>query len=277
MKLSEINGLLNMKVIGQSRAKKRLLATLYINKNSRILLSGPSGCGKTYLINSLADILGIRCCHIDASKLTQTGFAGNTIEDYISEFLNTVGGNLSVVEQSIIFIDEFDKIQSKKNDRVNSEIANIGVQYELLKFFDGDELVIEYNHRKTVINTSKMTVICAGAFSNVGNLISEKEDLVDAGFIEELAGRINVYIPMAKLTREEMLRILEKKSTKFIGNIFTVCSALNEKIVLSNEEMYEIVSKCEESAFGVRHLDDLVYEKLIDKIYEIMEKNDVDM
>lgn len=277
MKLSEINELLNMKVVGQNQAKKRLLATLYSNKNSRILLSGPSGCGKTYLINSLSEILGIKCCHIDASKLTQTGFAGNTIEDYISEFLNTVGGNLSVVEESIIFIDEFDKIHSKKKDRLNNDIANLGVQYELLKFFDGDELVVEYNHRKTIIDTSKMTIICAGAFSYTENSIVEKQNLVDSGFIEELAGRINAYISMSKLTKEDMLHILEKQSTKYIDNIFSIFSIIDEKITLTSEEMDEIVCKCEGSAFGVRHLDSLVYEKLIDRIYEIMEEYDVDM
>lgn len=277
MKLSQINEVLNRKVIGQELAKRKLFASLYCDKNMKILLSGPSGCGKTYLVDTLAEILGVKCCHIDGSKLTQTGYAGNTIEDSISEFINSAGGNLSVVENSIIFIDEFDKIHSQKNEVLNDSISNLGVQYELLKFFDGKELVVEYNHRKTIVNTSCMTIICAGAFSYNEGKVLGKVDLVNCGFIEELAGRINAYISMDGLTEQDMICILKNRDLPFINKYFAAFNNLDEEFILGDSEMEELARLSARSPFGVRYLEGLLYDKVISRLYDVMLNKDVEI
>lgn len=277
MRLSEINKRLDERIVGQSLAKKMLLASLYNNHGGRILLSGPSGCGKTCLIESISDILGVKCCHVDASKLTQTGFAGNTIEDYISEFINVVDGNLSILENSFIFIDEFDKIQAKRGNALNNDIANLGVQYELLKLFDGGEIVTEYNHRKVTINTQKMTIICAGAFSYNDKTIEDKNSLVECGFIEELAGRINVYIVMDKLTEQDMLMILNNRNNHFVNQIYNSFNELGEEFIIGEEEMREIAKRSADSPFGVRYLEDLLYRRMVNQLYEVMIKHDVEI
>lgn len=277
MKLSEFMRRLDETVIGQLHAKKQFVTAIYQAQNLKMLISGPSGCGKTFLVDTYCKIKGLVCCHIDASKLTQTGFAGNKVEGYIADFVYANGGNLTAVENGVIFIDEFDKLRTADNKSANSDIANIGVQYELLKFFDGDEIIIDYNHRKLAVRTQNMKIICAGAFSYTKLKILKKEDLVACGFIDELAGRICAYVPMDALTKDDFFCLIKNKKCFMLEKFRGIYEELNETIVFSEEEIYEIAEECASSPFGVRALEGIIYERFRDELFEMLMKHDIDV
>lgn len=277
MKLSEFMSRLDETIIGQTHAKRQLVTAMYQAQNIKMLISGPSGCGKTFLVDTYCQIKGLACCHVDASKLTQTGFAGNKIEDYVADFVNVNNGNLTVVENGVIFIDEFDKLRIADDKFVNSDIANVGVQYEMLKLFDGDEIVIEYNHRKIGVNTKNMAIICAGAFSYTNQKIEKKEELVANGFIDELAGRICTYISMKALTANDLFFILKNKKCHMLEALRNIYEDLNETFSLTEEEMYEIANDCALSSFGARGLEEKVFKKYQDDLFELLMKHDVDI
>ena len=276
MRIAELKNELENYVVGQEAAIRLFLTTMYNNPNAKVLISGPSGCGKTYLVDLFCKIIGKAVCHIDASKLTQTGFAGRKVEEYISEFVNSNSGNISLVESGVIFIDEFDKIAISPSQGENSEIANVGVQYELLKLFDGGELLVDYNHRRVLIDTSKIPIICAGAFSRSETSIVSQGDLVNHGFINELAGRINSFISVEHLAGEMLLKILHEHKCKEFERLAKAYETIGETISFGEAEMKKIAFECAGSPFGVRALDNAIYNFFRDEYFELLMKHNVE-
>ncbi|MBV9217214.1 MAG: AAA family ATPase, partial [Acidobacteria bacterium] len=90
-KPQEIKGFLDEYVIGQEESKKRLAVAVYQHykrlelakrkgeielQKSNILLIGPTGTGKTLLAQTLARVLNVPFCIVDATSLTEAGYVG---------------------------------------------------------------------------------------------------------------------------------------------------------------------------------------------------------
>ncbi|MBT45414.1 MAG: ATP-dependent Clp protease ATP-binding subunit ClpX, partial [Deltaproteobacteria bacterium] len=99
----EIRQLLDEYVIGQDQAKKVLAVAVYNHyqrlhqdtslapeefadveiEKSNILLLGPTGSGKTLLARTLARVLDVPFCIVDATTLTEAGYVGEDVENII--------------------------------------------------------------------------------------------------------------------------------------------------------------------------------------------------
>src|SRR5690606_6755216 len=90
-KPTEIKAILDEYVIGQDEPKKRLSVAVYQHykrlelakrrsdvelQKSNILLIGPTGTGKTLLAQTLARVLSVPFCIVDATSLTEAGYVG---------------------------------------------------------------------------------------------------------------------------------------------------------------------------------------------------------
>src|SRR6185436_12256075 len=123
----EIKRFLDEYVIGQETAKKKLAVAVYnhykrieISKQrskneveltkSNILLIGPTGTGKTLLAQTLARLLSVPFCIVDATTLTEAGYVGEDVENIILKLLQAAGGDIEKCQEGIIYIDEIDKI-----------------------------------------------------------------------------------------------------------------------------------------------------------------------
>jgi ATP-dependent Clp protease ATP-binding subunit ClpX len=88
-------------VIGQDETKKRLSVAVYQHykriemarrrsdveiQKSNILLIGPTGTGKTLLAQTLARVLSVPFCIVDATTLTEAGYVGEDVENIILVF-----------------------------------------------------------------------------------------------------------------------------------------------------------------------------------------------
>ena len=97
-KPQEIKTFLDEYVIGQDETKKRLSVAVYQHykriemtkiradvelQKSNILLIGPTGTGKTLLAQTLARILSVPFCIVDATTLTEAGYVGEDVENVI--------------------------------------------------------------------------------------------------------------------------------------------------------------------------------------------------
>lgn len=224
---------LNKKVIGQEEAKKALIviardimmrrAGLGIPKTN-ILLMGPSGCGKTYLIQNICEMTGVPFAVVNMPAVTGAGYRGEDIESGLERLIKNANGDLWEAENGILFLDEFDKLLIKDENSASSAT----VQAQLLKMIEGEEIDLNVHVRSTdkdkpVINTSNITFIFAGAFTDfevtedniIGFGLNNKdekekdqyEELIKMGFSRELCGRINRVVKMNSLKEEELIRV----------------------------------------------------------------------
>ena len=115
----EIKQFLDEYVIGQETAKKRLAVAVYnhykrvqIMKSkgrqdveltkSNILLIGATGTGKTLLAQTLAKLLRVPFCIVDATTLTEAGYVGEDVENIILKLLQAAQGDIEKCQEGII-------------------------------------------------------------------------------------------------------------------------------------------------------------------------------
>ena len=129
-KPQEVKSFLDDFVIGQDQTKKKLAVAVYnhykrvqMNRmrnneielaKSNILLIGPTGSGKTLLAQTLAKMLDVPFAIVDATTLTEAGYVGEDVENIILKLLQAADGDVTRAQQGIIYIDEIDKIGSRR-------------------------------------------------------------------------------------------------------------------------------------------------------------------
>jgi ATP-dependent protease Clp ATPase subunit len=98
------------------------------------LLAGPSGCGKTYLIEVLAEIIGIPFVRLDITQITPQGISGDSFKTSIQKALKESDGKCA-----IIFCDEMDKRAFQPNITSEQKFLADAVQNEMLTLMNGTE------------------------------------------------------------------------------------------------------------------------------------------
>jgi ATP-dependent Clp protease ATP-binding subunit ClpX len=198
----EIYEQLNEWVVGQDRAKKVLSVAVYnhykrINRHSNpgkkenevelqksnILLIGPTGCGKTLLAQTLARVLDVPFCIVDATALTEAGYVGEDVENILLRLIQAADYDIQRAQQGIIYIDEIDKAARKSGDNpsITRDVSGEGVQQALLKIIEGVQANVppqggrKHPHQDFIqIDTSNILFICGGAFDNLDKNVEER-------------------------------------------------------------------------------------------------------
>jgi ATP-dependent Clp protease ATP-binding subunit ClpX len=213
----EIYEQLNEWVVGQDRAKKVLSVAVYnhykrINRHtqgkkesevelqkSNILLIGPTGCGKTLLAQTLARILDVPFCIVDATALTEAGYVGEDVENILLRLIQAADYDIQRAQHGIIYIDEIDKAARKSGDNpsITRDVSGEGVQQALLKIIEGVQANVppqggrKHPHQDFIqIDTSDILFICGGAFDNLDKNVEERLGVKGRmGFTREQARR----------------------------------------------------------------------------------------
>jgi len=214
----EIYEQLNEWVVGQDRAKKVLSVAVYnhykrINRHtqvgkketevelqkSNILLIGPTGCGKTLLAQTLARVLDVPFCIVDATALTEAGYVGEDVENILLRLIQAADYDIQRAQQGIIYIDEIDKAARKSGDNpsITRDVSGEGVQQALLKIIEGVQANVppqggrKHPHQDFIqIDTSNILFICGGAFDNLDKNVEERLGVRGRmGFTKEQARR----------------------------------------------------------------------------------------
>ena len=267
------------KVIGQDETVETIVNNIYnnqlilnydnvdITKSSlaRIMMDGPTGTGKTLIVTEVARELSIPMVNISTTSFAATGYKGNSLNDILIKLLQATNGNLELAERGIVILDEFDKLAGN-----NSELEmKKAVQQELLTYLGGATFPIEYEGQTYDFDTSKITFICIGAFTDLrerkieesedGNYTMKPEDYIKEGMMRELIGRFSLITATRSLTKEDYIQILNESKLSPLASLQELGREVYHKDIVYDQDMVEKIAELAlEQDTGARALQTIV-------------------
>lgn len=300
----EIHQYLDRFVIGQDYAKKAI-STLLVNHmyraeynkgvakgteklaKSNILLIGDSGVGKTLTVKVAAEFIDIPVVVEDATKLTQEGYVGDSVDTILTSLFLASGKDLEKTEKGIIFLDEFDKLAVNSGDRSN--VSTGAVQQSLLKMVEGGKFHVpkEIGDRnsapKIEIDTSSITFIFAGAFGGLASKVNNEvslgfnksvrerkileSDIIEYGIMPEILGRIGTYITLHELSDSDMLKVMTEVENSVVNQYQKLFELRGIKWSLKKKDYKSIIKEVKETKLGARGLQRQVEQLLLEDLY----------
>jgi len=320
LKPVEIHKYLDKYIIGQELTKKVLSVAVYNHykridneyevvelDKSNILIIGETGTGKTLFAKTIAKMLNVPFCIVDATSLTEAGYVGEDVETILTRLLQVADYDISSAEKGIIFIDEIDKI-SRKNDNpsITRDVSGEGVQQALLKLIEGDVVNVppqggrKHPDQKYIqVNTKNILFMCGGAFAGISKIIKDRvkkkrlgfssnniklkaksdtsnilpTDIKKYGIIPELIGRLPIVSCLSPLTEEMLYQILIQPKNAIIKQYELLFAMDDIKLTISDDVYRHIVKLAVDFKLGARGLRSICEKLFLDDLYNLPSNN----
>lgn len=304
-------------VVGQDTAKRVLSVAVYnhfkrlrqvvtddtIIEKSNVLMIGASGTGKTFLIQTIANALGIPFVIADATSMTESGYVGLDVEDCLARLYQASDNDIERAQRGIIYIDEIDK-KCKKGAGVSisRDVSGEGVQQALLKLIEGAEVKVPVGSTRKIpngefvtLNTKDILFIVGGAFVGIKDVVNERkntkpgigfnskevqkdeivlhdliaEDVVNYGMIPEFVGRLPIIAVLNELTENDLVHILTEPKNSLVKQFKKLFIMDGIKLEFTHQALIDIAKEAMAKKTGARGLRSIIEEILLPIQYEL--------
>ena len=314
-----IKDFLDQYVICQDEAKKVLAVAVYNHykrtnalpdkngvqiQKSNILILGPTGTGKTLLAQSLARLLEVPFCVVDATSLTEAGYVGEDSESILQNLLSAADNNPARAAKGIVYLDEIDKI-AKKGGTLNSsrDVSGEGVQQSLLKLIEGSLVAVsprgakKYGQPDQVVHldTKDILFICGGAFVGMEEILAKKsgkkslgfnsnpeeirekaklstvepQDIIDYGFIPEFVGRLPIIASLEEINEDALVTILSQPKNALVKQYQRLFALEGVELLFTDDALKEVAKTALERKSGARGLRSVIEQAMLDIMYSV--------